>query len=64
MGREYRIYLDGKLDNICCSDYALMCNTTSLINQYGKDRVEIKECDDTLDEEKIEYLKKVVEGLH
>ena len=59
MGKEYRIYLDGKLKNICCNQYALMCNATRLLDCYGKDRVNIKECDGDMDQEKREYLKEL-----
>ena len=59
MQKEYRIYLDGKLKNICYNQYALMCNVTSLLDKYGKDRVKVKECNGEMDQEKREFLKSI-----
>lgn len=54
--KENRIYLDGKLINICCSEFALMCNYTNYKEKYG-DRVTLKRLDKvTNDKEKEEWL--------
>lgn len=54
---ENRIYLDNKLVNICFNEYALLCNLTSYVNKYGKDRITLKRLDEaTMDNEKQEWL--------
>ena len=53
--KEYRIYVDGKLENICYNQYALMCNKVNLDKRYGSDRVTIKEFDDTVNDEEKEF---------
>lgn len=61
--RENRIYVDGKLVNICYNEYALMCNLTNYRKKYG-DRVTIKQTDTTImDEEKKEWLNKLGEEI-
>lgn len=57
MQKEYRIYLNDKLKNLCYNQYALMCNVTSLSEKYGKNRVKVKECAGEMDQEKREFLK-------
>lgn len=55
--REHRIYIDGKLVNICHNEYALMCNVTSYRARAGKDKVEVKTFEEvTNDEEKEKWL--------
>lgn len=55
--KENRIYLDGKLINICYNEYALMCNYTNLKEQYG-DRISLKRLDEVVnDEEKRQFNK-------
>ncbi|WP_125154394.1 hypothetical protein [Clostridium rectalis] len=55
--KENRIYLDGRLINICYNEFALMNNFTSYVNKYGKDRITLKRLDETvMDKEKKEWL--------
>jgi len=55
--KENRIYLDGKLVNICCNEFALMCNYNSYKKKYG-DRITTRVVDSDEDvEEKEEWLK-------
>ncbi|MGL6184839.1 MAG: hypothetical protein ACRC1T_05610 [Clostridium chrysemydis] len=49
--KEYRIYVDGKLENICCNQYVLMCNKINLDKRYGSDKVTIKTFNDVMDDE-------------
>lgn len=54
---ENRIYVDGKLVNICYNEYALFNNYTNYIQKYGEDRVSLKRLEKaTNDEEKREWL--------
>lgn len=48
--QENRIYLDGKLVNICYNEYALMCNFTMLHEKYGN-RVTLKRLDEIINDE-------------
>jgi len=55
--KENRIYLDGKLVNICRNEFVLMCNYNNYKNKYG-DRITTRVVDSDVDiEEKEEWLK-------
>lgn len=55
--KENRIYLDGKLVNVCCNEFTLICNYTSYKKKYG-DSVTTRVVDSNEDvEEKEEWLK-------
>lgn len=55
--KENRVYVDGKLVNICYNEYALFCNMCNYINLYGKDRVVLKRLEQSVnDEEKKIWL--------
>jgi len=56
---EYRVYVNGKLINICQNDFVLGCNLINYRSKYGKENVEFKQVKATMDEEKKEYLKSV-----
>lgn len=54
--KENRIYLDEKLINICCSEFALMCNYSSYKEKYG-DKVTVRKVDSNVNiKEKEEWL--------
>lgn len=62
--KEHRIYVKGKLNNICMGEFTLMCNVTNLIKTYGKENVEVKNFktpikDPVLIKEKEEWLKTI-----
>lgn len=55
---ENRIYIDGKLVNICYNEYTLFCNYDTYVQKFGKKRVSLKRLKETTnDEEKQEWLK-------
>lgn len=55
--KENRIYVDGKLVNVCHNEFVLMNNYTNYLKLYGGDRVTLKRLDEvTNDEEKQEWL--------
>ena len=57
--KEFRIYLDNELINVCCSELSLMCNIDTYLNLYG-DRISVKEKDSNEDiEEKRAWLEKL-----
>lgn len=58
---ESRIYVDGKLVNICYNEYALMNNYASYLQKYGTERVVVKNLDVPInDKEKREWLNDLV----
>lgn len=60
--KENRIYLDGKLINICCSEFALMCNYTNYKEKYG-DKVTLRIVNSDVDiKEKEEWLNELSIG--
>ena len=58
--KENRIYVDGKLVNVCHNEFVLMCNYTNYKKQYG-DKVTVKRLEEiTNDEEKQEWLQSLM----
>ena len=54
--KENRIYVDGKLMNICYNEFALMNNLINYRKKY-RDLVTVKQLDKvTMDKEKQEWL--------
>ena len=60
---EFRIYVNGKLINICSSDFALMNNISSYNSKYGKENVEVKHVERIMDDEKKEYLNHMMDEM-
>lgn len=55
--KEFRIYVDGILVNVCHNQYALTTNQISYTNIFGRGRVTIKTFEEvTSDKEKQEWL--------
>ena len=55
--KEFRIYVDGVLVNVCHNQYALTTNTASYTDIFGKNRVTVKILEEvTNDKEKQEWL--------
>jgi len=59
---EYRIYVKGKLVNICGS-FALVGNVTTYDKKYGEDNVEIKHVKRIMDDEKREWLNHMMDDM-
>lgn len=53
--KEMRIYVDGKLVNICQNEYASMCNLMNYKQKYGK-KVTTKIIEICMDKEKRDWL--------
>ena len=56
---EYRIYVKGKLVNICSGVYALYNNIEVYRNKYGIENVRINKVETVMDVEKEEWLKTI-----
>lgn len=61
---EYRIYVNGKLENICQNDFALACNLSNYRSKYGKENVEFKRVESIMDNEKKRWLYNLLEQDH
>lgn len=56
MSKEYRIYANNKLRNICSNPFTLGCNIHTYIEMFGKNNVVVKEMESVIDEEKRKWL--------
>lgn len=57
---EHRIYVNGKLVNICSNDFVLMNNVVNYRKRFGEENVEVKHLTEiVMDKEKEEWLKSI-----
>lgn len=62
-GKIFKVYVDGKLRMGCGSQFVLMNNVVRLHQKYGKDRVKIVECEESIPftKEELEELKRAMD---
>ncbi|MGL5649375.1 MAG: hypothetical protein ACRDDY_16155 [Clostridium sp.] len=61
----FKVYVDGKLRVGCGNQFTLMSNVVRLHQQYGKERVKIVECTETIPftKEELEEMKEVIQDF-